>query len=97
IAARYGASNIRVFGSVARGEADEKSDIDLLVDMAPEPSANWAYYGRLEDLRADLTELLGYPVDVTDSAGLSAQSSHPIAIRAAKRFRERVLCDAVAL
>jgi predicted nucleotidyltransferase len=33
IAARYGAYNVRIFGSVARGEADEQSDIDLLVDM----------------------------------------------------------------
>jgi predicted nucleotidyltransferase len=31
--ARYGASNVRVFGSVARGESDELSDIDLLVDL----------------------------------------------------------------
>jgi predicted nucleotidyltransferase len=30
---RYGAFNVRVFGSVARGEADSESDIDLLVDM----------------------------------------------------------------
>lgn len=30
---KYGASNIRVFGSVARGEANEDSDIDLLVDL----------------------------------------------------------------
>jgi predicted nucleotidyltransferase len=35
IAKNYGAKNVRVFGSVARGEADEKSDIDLLVDMEP--------------------------------------------------------------
>ena len=33
IAAKYGASNVRVFGSVARGEADEQSDIDLLIDL----------------------------------------------------------------
>jgi uncharacterized protein len=32
-AARYGAHNIRVFGSVARGEADDLSDLDLLVDL----------------------------------------------------------------
>jgi predicted nucleotidyltransferase len=32
-AARHGAHNVRVFGSVARGEAHEQSDIDLLVDM----------------------------------------------------------------
>ena len=33
IAARHGARNVRLFGSVARGEADERSDVDLLVDM----------------------------------------------------------------
>ncbi len=33
IAARYGATNVRVFGSVARGEDTERSDLDLLVDM----------------------------------------------------------------
>jgi predicted nucleotidyltransferase len=34
-AARHGARNVRVFGSVARGEADEQSDIDFLVEMVP--------------------------------------------------------------
>ena len=33
VAARHSASNIRIFGSVARGESDEKSDLDLLVTM----------------------------------------------------------------
>ena len=33
IAARYGVSNVRVFGSVARGEADDSSDLDLLIDV----------------------------------------------------------------
>jgi predicted nucleotidyltransferase len=35
IARRYGVSNIRVFGSVARADADDASDLDLLVDLAP--------------------------------------------------------------
>lgn len=35
VAKKYGAHNVRVFGSVARGEADEKSDIDFLIDMEP--------------------------------------------------------------
>jgi len=35
VAERYGVSNIRVFGSVARAEADDVSDVDLLVDLAP--------------------------------------------------------------
>ena len=33
IAAKYGASNVRVFGSVARGEADDKCDVDLLIGL----------------------------------------------------------------
>jgi len=37
-AARYGAVNVRVFGSVARGEAGDLSDLDLLVDPAPRTS-----------------------------------------------------------
>ena len=35
ICAKYGARNVRVFGSVARGEADETSDIDFLVELEP--------------------------------------------------------------
>ena len=35
VAARHGASNVRIFGSVARGEADEASDVDFLVDLEP--------------------------------------------------------------
>ena len=35
IAARHGASNLRVFGSVARGEAGPESDVDFLVDFEP--------------------------------------------------------------
>ena len=35
IAARYGAYNVRIFGSVARGEADEQRDIDFLMNMEP--------------------------------------------------------------
>ena len=33
LAAKYGASNLRVFGSVANGTADENSDVDILVDL----------------------------------------------------------------
>lgn len=59
IAGKYGASHIRIFGSVARQAADEKSDIDFLVELEP---------GRtLFDLGGfayDLEKLLGRPVDV---------------------------------
>ncbi len=65
IAARHGAGNVRVFGSVARGEADERSDIDLLVTMEPDKSlldhaALWL----------ELKDLLGCEVDVVSENGL---------------------------
>ena len=65
IAKNYGAYNVRVFGSVARGEADEKSDIDLLVDMEPGRSLL-----DLIGLLMDLEALLGCKVDVVTVKGL---------------------------
>ncbi len=65
IAKNYGASNVRVFGSVARGEADERSDIDLLVDMERGRSLL-----SLAGLLVDLEELLGCQVDVVPEDSL---------------------------
>lgn len=65
IAAERGARNVRVFGSVARGEADEQSDVDFLVDM--EPGRNLLDMG---GLLMDLRELLGRDVDVLTEGGL---------------------------
>ena len=67
-AAKYGAYNVRVFGSVARGEADEKSDIDLLVDMEPNRSLF-----DLGGLWTDLQDLLGHNVDVVPEDCLRAR------------------------
>lgn len=58
---RYGATHPRVFGSVARGDAREDSDLDLLVDLAP-GSGNEIL--RLAGLAEELSELLGVRVDV---------------------------------
>ena len=65
IAKKNGAYNVRVFGSVARGEADEKSDIDLLVDMEPGRSLL-----DLGGLLMDLQDLLGCDVNVVTEKGL---------------------------
>ena len=65
IARKHGAHNLRVFGSVARGEGNEESDIDLLVEVGPAHSA-WFPAG----LVADLEDLLGVPVDVVTEDGL---------------------------
>lgn len=65
IARRWGARNVRIFGSVARGEAQARSDVDLLVELEPGRS--------LIDLGgfiADVEELLGCRVDVVSERGL---------------------------
>ena len=65
LAAKHGARNVRVFGSVVRGEADEQSDVDFLVEMES---------GRtlfdMGGLLMDLRELLGRDVDVLTERSL---------------------------
>lgn len=65
IAAKHGARNVRVFGSIARGEARPDSDVDFLVDLEP---------GRtlldLGGLLMELRNLLGLDVDVVTEHGL---------------------------
>jgi predicted nucleotidyltransferase len=68
ICARYGARNVRVFGSAARGEADERSDLDLLVEMEPGRSLF-----DLGGLRYELEWLLGPHVVVVTEQGLKAR------------------------
>ncbi len=65
VAARHGATSVRIFGSVARGEADDASDIDFLVELQPGRSLF-----DLGGLVVDLRELLGRPVDVVTVGGL---------------------------
>jgi predicted nucleotidyltransferase len=60
-----GVVRIRVFGSVARDEAEVSSDVDFLVDMEPGRSLF-----DLGGLLMDLQELLGVPVDVVTEKGL---------------------------
>lgn len=60
IAARHGATNVRVFGSVARGTAREESDLDLLVDQDWSRLSGW---GGME-LVANLEDLLGRKVEI---------------------------------
>ena len=44
IAAKHGAYNVRIFGSMARGEADEQSDVDILVELE-EGEVSWTLGG----------------------------------------------------
>jgi uncharacterized protein len=65
LARRYGASEIRIFGSVARGEADDRSDVDFLVRMEQGRSLF-----DMGGLLMDLERLLGRSVDVVTEKGL---------------------------
>lgn len=65
IARKHGAYDLRVFGSAARGEGNEQSDVDFLVEVGPAHSP-WFPAG----LVADLEDLLGVPVDVVTRDGL---------------------------
>ena len=81
IAAQHGAYNVRVFGSVARGEATINSDVDFLVDYDLSRISPWFPGGLL----VDLEDLLGRKVDIVTEKGLN------------KFIRERVLKEAISL
>jgi predicted nucleotidyltransferase len=68
VCAEYGAYNVRVFGSVARSEADEQSDIDFLVEMEPGRSLL-----DLGGLQHELEQLLSWRVDVVTERGLKGR------------------------
>ena len=81
IAAKHGAYNVRIFGSVARGEDTEDSDIDFLIDYDSSKRSPWFPAG----LMLDLETLLQCKVDVATIDMLK------------ERIRERVLKEAVKL
>ena len=65
IAAAHGASNLQVFGSVARGDEHPDSDVDVLVDLPPD-----AGLFTLLRLEGELSRLLGATVDVVPRTAL---------------------------
>lgn len=81
LAARHGAKNVRVFGSVARGQATPESDLDLLVEVDPKHHSPWFPAG----LITDLEDLLGCEVDVVTPNALH------------RLIRDRVLKEAIPL
>ena len=68
LAAQRGARHVRVFGSVARGDADARSDVDFLVDLEQGRSLL-----DLGGLLMDLQDLLDRRVDVVTEKGLKAR------------------------
>jgi uncharacterized protein len=78
---RFNLSNPRIFGSVARGEDDEASDLDILV----EPGEGVTFFD-LSRLECELQSILGCRVEVTTPKGLSAKA----ALNASGDLRELV-------
>lgn len=81
LAEKHGAYNVRVFGSVARGEATDTSDIDFLVNWHYERMSSWGGMG----FYFDLEDLLGRKVDVVSENALHW------------RIKQHVLSEAVPL
>jgi predicted nucleotidyltransferase len=81
IAHQHGASQVRVFGSVARGEDTEKSDIDFLINYDIAKISPWFPSGLIQDLE----NLLGKKIDIVTESGLK------------ERLKERVLKEAIPL
>jgi hypothetical protein len=73
VIARYPVRNPRVFGSVARGEDAEGSDLDLLV----EPTEGASLYD-VAGLEVELSDVLGVPVDVLTPRGLGARAAEGV-------------------
>ncbi len=80
--AKYGATNPRLFGSVARGEAGPDSDIDILVEMDP---ADGNLLMRASGLMEEIRETLGRDVDVFPAQLLK------------RKVSDTAIADAVAL
>jgi len=65
VARKHGARNVRIFGSVARGDAGPDSDVDILVEL--EPGRSLLDHAAL---MLDLSDLLGCKVDVVTDRGI---------------------------
>ncbi|MGL4501318.1 nucleotidyltransferase family protein [Oscillatoria sp. HE19RPO] len=81
IAQQHGAFNVRIFGSVARGEEREDSDIDFLIDYDLAKISSWFPVGLIQDLE----QLLNRKVDV-----VTAKSLHYF-------IRDKVIAEAIEL
>ncbi len=71
IAEKYGAENVRVFGSIARGNETEDSDLDLLVHLRPETSLM-----DVAGMWGEMSDLLGRKVDIVSEATIPSYANH---------------------
>ena len=87
LARRRGIGNLRVFGSMARGDADADSDVDLLVTLPPGASAL-----ALGGLLMDAQELLGQRVDVVTEPARCTRPCASASSPRASRYEARCRC-----
>ncbi len=87
VAAAHRVTNVRVFGSVAHGDAHAASDVDLIVDV-PREYRGLAYFGLLADLQRALEPVVGFPVDVVSSGGRFASEGECMAEQIEREAKE---------
>lgn len=88
LAEKYQLAKIVLFGSYARGEADELSDIDLLVDMDGSPVVGWEFFEMEEEFR----KMLQKPVDIITVDELERTNSYLM-----REVRQNIEEDGVVL
>ena len=64
LADKYGLTDIRVFGSIVRGEADKNSDVDIAVNFKDDANLKSGYYDRLMNFKYDLNRIFHKEIDV---------------------------------
>jgi|SRR5271170_5901965 len=69
---RHGATNVRVFGSCARDDFNDESDVDILVTLNT-PKTGWDYLATLDEIAAELQPILHRKVDVWTESILKPQ------------------------
>jgi predicted nucleotidyltransferase len=73
-----------LFGSYSRDEADEKSDVDILVEATPKFASLYGFgaISRINEIKKELSDALGIPVDLADSTGMGKTAQKFIIDRA---------------
>ena len=85
VKSRYEGEGIRIcglFGSYARNQADETSDIDILIEATPRFAQRYGFeaIARLREIEEELSRLLGRPVDLADRSGMG-KTAHKFIVK----------------
>jgi uncharacterized protein len=82
-----GVTSLALFGSVARGEADAGSDVDVVIGLSDEAaSGGFTYFGQIAALSERLQHIVGCPVDVVTEPVRKERLRHQIEREAVRAF-----------